>query len=132
MSDRSGVADLVPVHGGLDQPVNRVVSLKDRKAFLAEAESLPSVRVSRADLSTVYRLGDGGLSPLEGPMDEESWHRVLDETVVLSGGSRYAWGIPLSLPIYKVHSFELLSGALAAVTRSRVLDTYCSVVKTVS
>ncbi len=32
-------------------------------------------------------------------MTSEAWHRVLDEHVVLSGGGRYAWGIPLSLPV---------------------------------
>ena len=32
--------DLVPVHGGLAEPVDRVVPLKDRKGFLAEAERL--------------------------------------------------------------------------------------------
>ena len=92
-------ADLVPVHGGLAEPVDRVVPLGQRSRFLAEAEALPSIRVSRADLSTVYRLSDGGLSPLEGPMDAETWHRVLDESVILSGGKRYAWTIPLSLPL---------------------------------
>ena len=99
MSKRDEKSDLVPVHGGLAELVDRVVPLSARAEFLREAEGLPSVRVSRADLSTVYRLGDGGLSPLEGPMGEAAWHRVLDEAVIESGGTRYAWGIPLSLPV---------------------------------
>ena len=33
--------DLVPVHGGLDEPVDRIVSYKQKAAFLAEAEALP-------------------------------------------------------------------------------------------
>jgi sulfate adenylyltransferase len=115
VSAQSGTSDLVPVHGGLDAPVNRVVSLKDRKAFLAQAEALPSLAVTRADLSTVYRLGDGGLSPLEGPMDEEAWHRVLDETCVLSAGKKYAWGIPLSLPLTDAEAGALSKGGAAAV-----------------
>ncbi len=117
MSERnsSGSDDLVPVHGGLDAPVHRVVSLKERKDFLAAAEKLPSFEVNRADLSTVYRLGDGGLSPLEGPMDEEAWHRVLDETCILSGGARYAWGIPLSLPVTDAESSKLAKGGQAAI-----------------
>ena len=60
--------DLVPVHGGLDAPVDRLVALKDRKAFLAEATGLVAIRVNAADLSTIHRLADGALSPLEGPM----------------------------------------------------------------
>lgn len=90
---------LVPVHGGLEEPVDRTLPLARRKAFREEAERLPAVRVSRADLSTVYRIADGVLSPLTGPMGEEAWHRVLDERVILSKGGRYAWTIPISLPV---------------------------------
>ena len=32
--------DLVPAHGGLSEPVNRVVPLNQRREFLAEAEEL--------------------------------------------------------------------------------------------
>ena len=53
--------DLVPVHGGLSEPVDRTVPLKVRKRFLAEASGLPCLRVTRADLSTVYRIADGTL-----------------------------------------------------------------------
>ena len=77
-SERSG-GDRVPVHGGLAEPVDRTLSLKDRKHFLREARSLPPVRVSRADLSAVYRIADGTLSPLEGPMREAAWRRALEE-----------------------------------------------------
>jgi sulfate adenylyltransferase len=107
--------DLVPVHGGLAEPVDRIIPLKERRRFLAEAEKLPSLRVTRADLSTVYRLADGALSPLEGPMDAESWHRVLDESVVLSGGRRFAWTIPLSLPVTDEEARRLAPGGAAAV-----------------
>lgn len=96
---RTPQGDLVPVHGGLDAPVDRTIPLSERKAFLVEASALPSIRVNRADLSTLYRIGDGALSPLEGPMDEETWNRVLDERVVQSGGKPYAWTIPLALPV---------------------------------
>ena len=91
-------ADLVPVHGGLAEPVDRTVPLSERRTFLAEAENLPTLRVSRADLSTLYRIGDGALSPLTGPMRESAWQRVLDERVVICEGRRYAWTIPLALP----------------------------------
>ncbi len=108
-------SDLVPVHGGLAELVDRIIPLKERRRFLVEAEQLPSLRVTRADLSTVYRLADGALSPLEGPMDSESWHRVLDESVVLSGGRRYAWTIPLSLPVADEEARRLARGGAAAI-----------------
>ena len=76
---RRNGGDLVPVHGGLSEPVDRIVPLKERKVFLAEAARLPKLRVTNADLSTVYRVSDGALSPLEGPMKADGWHRVIDE-----------------------------------------------------
>ena len=107
--------DLVPVHGGLDDLVDRSVPLSERKALAAEAAKLPSLRVSRADLATLYRIGDGGLSPLEGPMGAEAWNRVLDERVILSRGRRYAWTIPLALPIADDEAARVSRGGSVAV-----------------
>jgi sulfate adenylyltransferase len=107
--------DLVPVHGGLDELVDRGVPLAGRKALAAEAAKLPSLRVSRADLATLYRIGDGALSPLEGPMREEVWNRVLDERVILSRGKRYAWTIPLALPITDDEARAVAKGGSVAV-----------------
>src|SRR6202043_683690 len=50
-------------------------------------------------LSTLYRIADGGLSPLVGPMVKAVYDRVLDEEVIVSGGKKYAWTIPLAFPI---------------------------------
>jgi sulfate adenylyltransferase len=107
--------DLVPVHGGVDDLVDRTVPLSERRAFLAEAERLPAVRVSRADLSTVYRIADGALSPLTGPMRAEAWQRALDEKVVLSRGRRFVWGIPLAFPLADEEAARLARGGAAAL-----------------
>jgi sulfate adenylyltransferase len=107
--------DLVPVHGGLAEPVDRVVPLKDRKRFLAEAADLPAIRVSRADLSTVYRLSDGTLSPLDGPMGAEAWQRALEHKQVLVDGRSYAWGIPLALPLTDTEATSVSAGGSVAV-----------------
>ena len=88
---------LIAPHGGLSEPVNRMVV--DVETFLSRANGLTRVPVSDADLSSVYRFGDGGLSPLTGPMDAQTYHRVLDESVIEVGGKRYAWTIPISLPV---------------------------------
>ena len=108
-------AELVPVHGGLAAPVDRVVPLSERSAFLAEAEKLPSIRVNRADLSTVYRISDGALSPLVGPMRAEVFHRVLDERRILVDGKPYAWTIPVSLPVGATEAASVGAGASLAV-----------------
>ena len=62
-------------------------SFRERKR-----NQLPSVRVTRADLSTVYRISDGALSPMEGPMRANVWNRVLDEQCVEVGGRRLCVG----------------------------------------
>ena len=90
-------APLIAPHGGLSEPVNRLVV--DVETFLSRANGLTRVPVSDADLSSVYRFGDGGLSPLTGPMDAQTYHRVLDESVIEVNGKRYAWTIPISLPV---------------------------------
>ena len=99
MSQSKNRLDLVPVHGGLEQPVDRVVPLSERAAFLKQAGKLPKLRVTRADLSTVYRISDGALSPLEGPMRGDVYTKVLERQCIEVGGKRYAWTIPLALPI---------------------------------
>ena len=84
--------DLIPPHGGVSEPVNRTVS--DLGGPFAK-----SITLSDADLSSLYRLGDGALSPLTGPMTGEEWNRVLDEEVIVRGGKKYAWTIPIAFPV---------------------------------
>jgi sulfate adenylyltransferase len=109
--------DLVPVHGGLAEPVDRVISLKERAAFLREAASLPSIQLTNADLSTVFRLGDGALSPLTGPMTEALWNEVLERRSIERGGVRYAWTIPLALPVTDAEAASVSAGAAVALQR---------------
>ncbi|MDP6038694.1 MAG: sulfate adenylyltransferase, partial [Candidatus Latescibacteria bacterium] len=106
---------LVGPHGGVSESVNRTVLEADVAAFLAGAESLVRVTVSDADLSSVYRFGDGGLSPLTGPMDGETYHRVLDDAVIEVNGKRYAWTIPLSLPVTADVAEKLSGGQQVAL-----------------
>ena len=108
--------DLVPVHGGLTEPVDRIVSFKDQAVFLSEAGGLPSIRVTDADLSTIYRIADGALSPLTGPMKKAAFDLSLDEKVILSEGGRYAWTIPISLPLTDAEAGTLSTGGACAVT----------------
>lgn len=108
--------DLVPVHGGLEAPVSRTIPLSRRQAFLAEAAKLPRIEMTRADLATVYRIADGTLSPLTGPMDEATWHRVLDTATIESGFRNYAWTAPISFPVTDDEAKKLKVGQTAALT----------------
>ena len=107
---------LVPPHGGLAEPVCRTVAADEIEQFLAKAEKLAKVPVSDADVSTVYRFGDGGLSPLVGPMDSAVYGRVLDEAVIETGGKLYAWTIPIALPLTAELAATLAAGQEAALT----------------
>jgi sulfate adenylyltransferase len=110
--------DLIPPHGGLSEPLDLTVPAAEQAAFRQKAESLPKVPVSDADLSSVYRFGDGGLSPLRGPMDEATYNRVLDESVIESNGAKYAWTIPISLPVTSALAGTIKKGQTVALTNS--------------
>ena len=109
------MADLIRPHGGLSEPVCCTVAAAEIDDFKAEAASLTAVPVSDADLSTVYRFGDGALSPLTGPMDSATYKRVLDESVIEHDGQLYAWTIPLSLPVTEAVAGSLKSGQKVAL-----------------
>jgi sulfate adenylyltransferase len=90
---------LVPVHGGLSAPVDRVLPFTERTNLVEDARTLPHIVVHEADLSTLHRIADGTLSPLVGFMDKAEYEEVLATHSILREGRRYAWAIPLSLPV---------------------------------
>jgi len=112
------MSDLVPAHGGHSEPISCTVPEAERASFLAAASKLTRVPVSDADLSTVYRFGDGALTPLTGPMDSAAYNRVLDEMVIEHGGKKYAWSIPLSLPVTGALASQLKAGQSVALVGS--------------
>jgi sulfate adenylyltransferase len=85
------MADLIAPHGGLTEPIDRTRT--ELPAFTQ------TIALSDADLSSLYRIGDGGLSPLTGPMTEAEWNQVLEEEVIVRNGKKYAWTIPIAFPI---------------------------------
>jgi sulfate adenylyltransferase len=104
--------DLIPPHGGVPAPVNRSVP------ELAGTNVTP-ILVADADLSTLYRIADGGLSPLTGPMTREEYERVLDEEVIVRGGKKYAWTIPLALPVSEELAKKLATGSTYPLVSDR-------------
>src|SRR5439155_24795594 len=107
--------DLILAHGGLTEPVNGTVPDAEIAEFKKQATSLRRVPISDADLSSLYRLGDGGLSPLTGPMDRETYYRVLDDEVIVRNGKAYAWTIPISFPVDQVLAGSLKNGETVAL-----------------
>ncbi len=119
MPESSMMPDLIPPHGGLTEPVNRTVPEAEAAEFQRRAAALKKVPVSDADLSSLYRIGDGGLSPLTGPMDRETFNRVLDEEVIVHRGKKYAWTIPISFPVDKSATQTLKTGETVALVNSK-------------
>src|SRR3954462_5582344 len=113
------MSDLLPPHGGLKEPIDRTVPAGEAAAFLKEAGGLKKVAVSDADLSSLYRFGDGGLSPLTGPMDSATYNRVLDEEVITHNGKKYAWTIPIAFPVDQAQASTLKKGETVALTNSK-------------
>jgi len=126
------MASLVPAHGDLLEPLDCTVSPAEEAAFTAELAKLPKVPVSDADLSTVYRFGDGALGPLTGPMDGATYHQVLDHAYIEHQGKRYAWTIPLAFPVStdlaqrldKGQVVALVNGAGTPVARLEISDVF--------
>lgn len=98
----------VPVHGGLAAPVDRIVPRSVMES--GSWTSLPKIEVDETDRTTLYRIGDGTLSPLVGPMVEKEYRGVLETGAIERGGRRYAWTIPIVLPV---------TDAEAALARSK-------------
>ena len=89
-------ASILPVHGGLDAPVNRI----DAAAASAGAD-LPKVDVNEVDCTTLYRIADGTLSPLEGPMARADYDAVLSEQAIERNGGKWAWTLASRCPLPK-------------------------------
>jgi sulfate adenylyltransferase len=106
------MADLIPPHGGVAEPINRTVAMIDPLS----SDQIP---VSDADLSTLYRIADGGLSPLTGPMVKEEYNRVLEEEVIVRGDKKYAWTIPLAFPVDEAKARHLHTGTKHPLTNER-------------
>jgi sulfate adenylyltransferase len=85
----------VPVHGGLASPVDRLVPV----AEAARWTSLPRIEVNETDRTTLYRIADGTLSPLVGPMGKADYRSVIESASIERNGRRYAWTIPIGLPV---------------------------------
>ena len=110
--------DLVPPHGGLTRPVNRTVPIDREIEFEKEIAALPALPVNDADLSSVYRIGDGGLSPLQGPMVKYVYDQVLHDANIDSNGRKYAWTIPISLPADKTLATSFKTGKKVRLVNS--------------
>jgi sulfate adenylyltransferase len=108
---------ILPPHGG-GKLVNRTVPESERESLINETKGMKTYNISDSDLSVFYRMADGALSPLIGPMEEEEFNKVLEEEVIEREGKKYAWTIPLAFPIDAQEAEKLSVGETVAVKNS--------------
>lgn len=94
-----------PVHGGLERPVDRI------DPMAAENTRLPRVEVNEVDLTSLYRIADGTLSPLTGPMGKADHDSVLARGAIDRGGKAWAWTIPIVLPVTEAEAATCAAGS---------------------
>ena len=105
-------ATLSPVHGGLDAPVDRHVDASQATEF---AKLGVTLAVDDNDRTSLYRIADGTLSPLEGPMGEADYRSVLAHGAIERNGKKWAWTIPISLPVTDAEAAKLSKGDAVAL-----------------
>jgi len=110
--------DVIRPHGGCGL-VSRSVPKDEIESFVQKARELKSFTISDGDLSAFYRIADGTLSPLEGPMDSKEFHQVLDNETIERNGKLYAWTIPIAFPIRKEEAESFAVGQTVAVRDER-------------
>ena len=107
------VASISPVHGGLTEPVNRATATA---ADVAGWAGLTPVVVNDVDRTTLYRIADGTLSPLVGPMNEADYKSTLERGAIDRDGKAWAWGIPVVLPVTDAEKGKIKVGDEVALT----------------
>lgn len=72
--------------------------------------------MGEVDRTSLYRIADGTLSPLEGPMAEADYESVLSSGAIARGGKNWAWTIPIVLPLTDAEAGAATDGAKLALT----------------
>ncbi len=107
--------DIIPApHGGCGL-INRTIPEIEREFLTEISLKYKTYTISNADLSVFYMIANGGLSPLEGPMNSDEFYRVLDEEIIERNEKKYAWTIPIAFPISKNDSERLDVGETVLV-----------------
>ncbi len=104
----------IPVpHAGV--LVNRIIPEVERESFVQKALKQKIYTLSNADISVFYRIADGALSPLDGPMGRDEFNKVLNEEIIEHKGKKYAWTIPIAFAVSKKESQSFEVGETVTV-----------------
>jgi len=114
MKQKKNEFKILPAHGGCGL-ISRVIPDVEQDHFRSMATKHKVYTISNEDLSTFYRIADGTLSPLEGPMIKDEFYQVLEDEIIERNGKKYAWTIPLAFPISKKESQTFSTGETVAI-----------------
>jgi sulfate adenylyltransferase len=107
-------------HGGMGL-VNRFV--KDRDKLALEAIKYRVYNITDADYSVFYRIADGTLSPLIGPMGKDEFDLVLDKEYVIRNERKFAWTIPIVFMCHKSDAYRPGETLAVKDTRGVIIGT---------
>ena len=97
--------DLIEPHGG--KLVNRILEGKEREAVAEKAQKLKKVTLNDREVSDLEMIAIGAFSPLEGFMNKDDYHSVMDNMKLSNG---LPWTIPITLSVTKDEAKNLKQG----------------------
>jgi sulfate adenylyltransferase len=103
-------------HGG--KLITRIIPEIEKDNLIGHLTDSKTYNISDADLSIFYRIADGALSPLEGPMPQEEFNQVLEHEYIGRDGNKLAWTIPIAFPISKEDADTFEVGDTVAVNNA--------------
>ena len=97
--------DLIEPHGG--KLVNRILEGKEREVVAEKAQKLKKVTLNDREVSDLEMIAIGAFSPLEGFMNNDDYHSVMDNMKLSNG---LPWTIPITLSVTKDEAKNLKQG----------------------
>ncbi|MCL5935293.1 MAG: sulfate adenylyltransferase [Firmicutes bacterium] len=115
------MSKLIPPHGGKLTPV--LVPMEQRAECLAEAKTLPVIRMSSRETSDLLMIGMGAFSPLTGFMGREDYKSVVATKHLVNG---LAWPIPITISVIREQAGDLKEGMKVALVDDEI-DAYVGI-----
>ncbi|RMF22154.1 MAG: sulfate adenylyltransferase [Cyanobacteria bacterium J083] len=102
----SKTTDGIAPHGG--KLINRIATAAERQEFLAQADSMPIVKLDKRAASDLVMIAIGGFSPLKGFLEQADYENVVDNMRLVNGTP---WSIPVTLSVSEEVAAPLQEGS---------------------
>lgn len=105
------MSETISAHGGT--LINRFVAADERTETLTRARALPTLSITRRQISDLELIAIGAVSPLSGFLGPDDYKSVV-HTMHLANG--LPWSIPLTLSVDSAQADSLAEGQEVALT----------------